>query len=106
MIPRIPFTTDFTEIAFRAFLDHPLVLDGHHEDVSGGLDLLAETASRVNSLGQVQWLPLAEIAATNFSISEESGVVRVRPYSHRLRLELPPDAEAWRSKLRGTPVAI
>jgi hypothetical protein len=93
VIPRIPFWAPFSEIALRAFLDHPLVLYGHHEDLSEGLDPLAETASRVNRLGDVEWLSLAGIAATNYSVKLEGSVARVRPYSHRLRVEVPPGVE-------------
>jgi hypothetical protein len=94
VIPRIPLKTEFSEIALRAFLGHPLVLYGHHGDLSEGLDLLAATASRVNRLGEVQWTSLGEIAATNHSIRLDGGIVRVRPYSHRLRVNLPRGAKS------------
>jgi len=37
VIPRYPFTYDPDEIVLRAFLDHPLLLYGHHEDVAASL---------------------------------------------------------------------
>jgi hypothetical protein len=94
VIPRLPLQAPFEEIALRAFLDQPLILYGHHDDLCGGLDLLAQTASRVNGLGQVRWTSLGEIAASNHASRVEGGVLRVRPYSHRLRLEVPDGAAA------------
>ena len=93
VIPRLPLTSPPGEIAMRAFLGHPLVLYGHHDDLAGGLDLLAETAARVNRLGEVRWSSLAEIAASNHATRLADGVLRVRPYSHRLRIEVPAEAE-------------
>jgi hypothetical protein len=94
VIPRIPLTSSFSEVALRAFLDQPLVLYGHHDDLADGLDLLAETASRVNRLGEVRWTSLGEIAATNFSTRLDGNELRLRPYAHRLRVEVPEGAES------------
>lgn len=94
VIPRIPFTTAFAEIAIRAFLGHPLVLYGHHDDLANGLDQLAETASLVNGLGDVEWLSLGGIAASNYSIMQEGGLIRVRPYSHRVQVDVPPGTDS------------
>jgi hypothetical protein len=89
VIPRVTFDTPTAELALRAFLRQPLVLYGHHNDVSGGLDLLAETVARVNGLGDVRWTSLATIAATNYAAGLERGALRVRPFSRRLRLRSP-----------------
>lgn len=91
VIPRIPFATPLGELAVRAFLGQPLVLYGHHNDLADGLDLLADTAARVNRLGDVRWTSLGEIAATNHAIRAEGKAIRVRPYSRRLRLQMPGD---------------
>lgn len=93
VIPRLPLNSPPSEIALRAFLGQPLVLYGHHDDLAGGLDLLAETAARVNRLGDVRWTSLAEIAATNHATRPADGVLRVRPYSHRLRVDVPAAVE-------------
>lgn len=87
VIPRLPFTVDPAEIALRAYLNQPLVLYGHHEDLAGGLDPLADVAARVNAMGKVRWASLAEIAASNWAASPDGATLRVRPYSHRLRLD-------------------
>ena len=46
----------------RAFLDHPVVLYGHHEDLAGGLEPLARAAEAVNRLGDVHWMSMGDIA--------------------------------------------
>ena len=38
VVPRIPLGSTAADIGLRAFLDHPLIVYGHHEDVAGGLD--------------------------------------------------------------------
>jgi hypothetical protein len=87
VIPRLPLTAGRTEIALRAYLDQPLVLYGHHDDLAAGLDPLAATAAEVNRLGPVRWTSLGEIALSNAVTRLSDGVLRVRPYTHRLRLE-------------------
>jgi hypothetical protein len=88
VIPRLPLTADPTEIALRAYLDQPLVLYGHHDDLAGGLEPLATATAVVNRLGSVRWSSLGEIALSNAAIRLHEGVLRVRPYSHRLRLDV------------------
>lgn len=88
VISRLPLTVDATEIALRAYLDQPVILYGHHEDLADGLDLLAEKAAIVNRLGAVRWSSLGEIAASNNDGRPRHGVLRVRPYSHRLQVPL------------------
>jgi hypothetical protein len=94
VIPRVHLSTPFEQIALRAFLGHPLILYGHHDDLACGLDLLADTAARVNRLGDVRWASLGEIAASNYAAKLESNRLRVRPYSHRLRFDLPPGIDS------------
>ena len=55
------------DLILRAFLGQPLVLYGHHDDLSEGPDFLATLANEINRLGEVRWTSLGEIARTNFS---------------------------------------
>ena len=86
MIPRLPFGSSATEIALRAYIDHPIVLYGHHEDVAAGLDVLAEAAARVNRLGDVRWTSLEEIARGNAGVLRDGDAVSLRAYSHTVRI--------------------
>jgi hypothetical protein len=77
------------EVALRAYLDQPLILYGHHDDLRGGLDLLAERAAEIESLGEIHWASMGEIAGTNFSSRQEGEQLLVRPHSRRLSIEIP-----------------
>jgi hypothetical protein len=65
-LPVIPRThivgSDLDDLVFRAFLGQPLVLYGHHTDLREGLDLLADRADQVRSLGVESWASLGGIA--------------------------------------------
>lgn len=89
VIPRLPLGTAASELALRAFLGQPLVIYGHHGDLADGLEPLAETAAAVNALGDVRWSSLGEIATANSATRRDGPLLRVRPYSHRLRLAIP-----------------
>lgn len=93
VIPRMAITSTDADIALRALLDHPLIIYGHHEDVAGGLDLLAETARRVNRLGDVDWMSVKEIALTNYACRVQGRQMVVRPYANRLRITIPSGVE-------------
>jgi hypothetical protein len=84
---RIPLCSSRASIALRALLDHPLVIYGHHEDVSGGLEPLAEAAALVNGLGDVRWTSVGEIALGNYSYRLEGERLAVRPHARRLRVK-------------------
>jgi hypothetical protein len=87
VIPRIHLDSSDAAIALRAFLGHPLVLYGHHDDLAHGLDALAEAARRVNRLGDVRWGPLEEIALTNYEWSRAGERMLVSPYARRVRVK-------------------
>ena len=89
VIPRIPLYSTVADIALRAFLDHAVVIYGHHEDVAGGLEPLAEAAARVNRLGDVSWSSIGEIALTNLVQRVEGDALVVRPFARRIRVEPP-----------------
>lgn len=79
------------DVTLRAYLDQPLILYGHHDDLREGLDLLAERAAEVSGLGEVRWSSLAEIAATNYSLHRDGDLLRLRPHSRRLVVDVPKD---------------
>jgi hypothetical protein len=90
VIPRMPLSCSPSDIALRAYLDHPIILYGHHQDVADGLDLLEEAARHVNRLGDVQWISAGRIAETNQERRVVGDRMAVRPYSRRLRLSVDP----------------
>ena len=96
VIPRIPLSSSVADIALRAFLDHPVVLYAHHEDVAEGLEPLARAAAAVNRLGEVQWMSMGEIATSNGERRLAGDCAVVRPFARRLRLAAEPGASALR----------
>ena len=55
LLPRYRLDKPRDDLVFRAFLDQPLILYGHHQDLAGGLDALSGAAAEINSLGDVRW---------------------------------------------------
>jgi hypothetical protein len=91
VLPRFPLS-NATEVALRAFIDQPVILYGHHDDLAAGLEGLAETVAGVNRLGDVRWCSLGEIAADNRQVEVDGERVGVRPWAGRVRITLSPEA--------------
>jgi hypothetical protein len=89
VIPRIPFTSSPADIALRGFLDHPIVLYGHHDDIADGPELLEQLAAAVNRLGDVRWMSSGEIALSNVAECRADGVLSLRPFARRVRARVP-----------------
>jgi hypothetical protein len=89
VIPRMSMEASAAEIALHAYLDHPIVLYGHHEDLAHGLEPLAEAAARVNRLGDVHWTTVGEIALGNHAQRTSGDHLAVRPYARRVRVSPP-----------------
>ena len=64
-------------------------LDGHHQALAGGLDLLEQAAAAVNSLGDVEWTSLEALARANVATRLDGELATVRPYAGRVRVQLP-----------------
>jgi hypothetical protein len=89
---RLPFSErhwSAAELALRAYLDQPLILYGHHDDLRDGLDVLARRAAAVNRIGRVHWASLGDVAAANFEHRVDGELLRLRPYSRRIAVEVP-----------------
>lgn len=82
------------EMALRAYLGQPLVLYGHHDDLLGGPEVLAEAAAEVNRLGPTSWRSLGEIAAGNYETRRAGEALGVRMLSRTARVEIPHDLES------------
>ena len=89
VVPRFPWWLDRTAIALRAFVDHPLILYGHHDDLASGLEPLAAAAELVNSFGDVEWTSVGEIVRGNHEVRIANGTIAVRPWGRRLQVCVP-----------------
>jgi hypothetical protein len=78
------------ELVLRAFLDQPLILYGHHEDVADGLDRMAAAARDINRLAEdVAWGSLSDVTRSSVRTRREGGVLHVRPDARRVRITVP-----------------
>jgi hypothetical protein len=101
VLPRLQITADPSELVFRALLGQPLIVYGHHGDVSQGLDALDAHADSIDRLGDVRWCSLGEIARSNYSTRVIPGGLELRPYSRLVELVIPSGC----SQLRISPPA-
>jgi hypothetical protein len=81
------------ELVLRAFLDQPLVLYGHHDDLLDGPEALLDAIGEVNALSPSRWCSLGEIAATSFETRMRGTRLAVRLLTRRARLEIPAGVE-------------
>jgi len=92
VIPRLRLQSGCElNMILAAFLGQPVIPVGHHDDLAGGLDLLAELAGQLNSIGEVQWMNMKAIARSNFCTRREGKVLHVRMYSRKILLKVPQD---------------
>lgn len=77
------------DLVLRAFLDQPLILYGHHDDLAEGPDLLAGVAEEIDRLGDVRWTSLGEIARTNFILRRTGSCLAIRMLCRRTRVVVP-----------------
>jgi hypothetical protein len=80
------------ELALRAFLDQPLILYGHHDDLPAGPGALLDAVEEVNHLAPTRWCSLSEIAATSFETRRQDDGLAVRLLTRKARIEVPADA--------------
>ncbi len=80
---------DPAELRLRAFLDQPLILYGHHDDVGPGLDVLAAAAAEVDAIAAPRWCSLGEIAAGNFETRRRGEGLTLRLLGARADLIVP-----------------
>jgi hypothetical protein len=86
---RQAFSASAQDLALRAFLDQPLIVYGHHDDLRDGLDRLAELAATVGRLGPVRWQSVGELAAGNVQTRRDGDVLHARLLSRRTRVPVP-----------------
>jgi hypothetical protein len=68
-----------------AYLDQPLVVYGHAEDLAEGYDVLAEIAAWIREIGPTRWLSLVDVARTNLlgHFDARSGTFHLRLLARR-----------------------
>jgi hypothetical protein len=89
--PRIRMSSHWrNDVLLKAFLRQPIIIAGHHYDAANGMELLAQIATVVNGLGTVIWSDVQGVLQTNYLQRMEGDQLRVKMYSRRIRIVLPP----------------
>jgi hypothetical protein len=88
VVPRVPISSSDEDLALRAFLDHPLIVYGHHDDLAEGLDVLTDVVQRVNRFGDVVWQSIGEIVNANFETKRDGDELSIRPFARRFRMKV------------------
>lgn len=89
MLMRQTFGAGDDDVLLRAYLDQPLLIYGHHDDLAAGLDVLEEAAGRINGLGTVEWCRLRDISRSSFEQRHTGERLSVRPIARRLTIQVP-----------------
>lgn len=85
------------ELRLRAYLDQPLVLYGHHDDLAPGLDLLAEAQAEIATIAPATtWNSLATITRRAYETRAEGTTLAIRPLGNHLHVEIPAGTDALR----------
>jgi hypothetical protein len=92
-----PLSND--EVLLNLYLDQPAILYGHHVDVADGYGVLAEAASRLNTVEGLTWSSLESIARTNSIARSDGDVLRVRLFSRSAIVDVDPGTRALQVEL-------
>ena len=92
------------ELVLRGFLDHPLILAGHHGDLAPNLDALASSAAAVNDVADVRWTSLAGVARANYLLRRSDALLEIRPFARVVDVDLPEEVSRLRVSL--PPMAL
>jgi hypothetical protein len=101
ILPRYSLRASREDVPLRAFLQQPLILYGHQDDLSAGSNLLDEAASEVNLMGDVRWRNPASIARSNFLSRRDGDLLRVRLYTRAADVAVPEGVRAVQFELPG-----
>ena len=90
-------------MALRAYLGHPLIVFGHHRDVAAGPARLQAIHEGLAEIAAFRWLPIDQIARTNYATRHEGETLHVRLYSRHVRVDIPSGVERLVVELPGHP---
>jgi hypothetical protein len=79
-------------VLLAAYLNQPIILRGHHNDLKDGIELLDEMGKLINGLGSVLWSDLTDVSRRNYCWRMNGHVFRVKPMGRRLTVHRPAGA--------------
>jgi len=117
VLPRWGFSASAKNtVLLAAYLNQPMILRGHHQDLAEGVELLDELARFINNLGHVRWGNMTEISRMNYHQKMDGSTLRVQPFGRKLTLEIPQAAtelliesaasNEWRINVPGRPEVL
>jgi hypothetical protein len=90
VLPRFRLSKECqANIMMAAVLNQPIIPVGHHDDLQDGLESLGEIAEFINSLGDVKWKDVGEIAKMHYSKKIESDALKIMMFSKRIEVIVP-----------------
>jgi hypothetical protein len=90
VFPRWAFSANpINTILLAAFLHQPMIFRGHHNDLKDGIEILREHARVINSLGSVQWDPLAKIGGSAYESYLDGTTLRLKLWSSSVIIDPP-----------------
>ncbi len=96
LLLRAGFNAPREDLVLRAFLGQPLILYGHHDLLEHGLDVLSDAAAAIETLGEVRWSSLADIARAGVQTRHSQQTLEVALLARRARLSVPDDVRRVR----------
>jgi len=90
VIPRFRISqTCQNSILMAALLDQPIIPVGHHHDLADGLQLFADLAGFINSLGTVHWSDMKGICRAHYAQRLEGNILRIRMLTRHVEVCIP-----------------
>jgi hypothetical protein len=90
IIPRFKLAYEReVDIYLAALMEKPIIVVGHHDDLRDGLGIMADFAQRINSVGDVSWVDMKDMARSNFCQRAEGDALHVKMYSRRIQVIVP-----------------
>lgn len=83
-------------ILLAAYLNQPIIAVGHHQEAAGGMQLLAETAGLINSLGKVRWDNCTNISRSNYDVRHQGERLHIKMYARRVEVHVQQDVNEIR----------
>lgn len=88
---RIHLSTGYlNEIFLAAYLNQPIIPNGHHGDLRDHLETLGSQVRVINSLTDISWGSMQDISSQNYLAKTDGEELRVKMLSRRIKLEVPP----------------
>ena len=88
---RIHLSMDHTnEIFLAAYLNQPIIPNGHHGDLKDHYEILRAQVDVINGLTDVRWGSMQDIVGMNYLAKTDGDELKVKILSRRIILKVPP----------------